>query len=166
MIEPPPPGEEPRNDLPYEVFPMEIVFNSEDPAFNNYSKVIGPEGGVFHFPWGHLAFPPGALNEELIIRVNSEFIFWDSMINVYFFNPHGTDFNVPVELEIRYFNLDEINPDRVFLSYYDEEREKWVIAGHMDHHPETHCFRGFIEHFSRYSLSTNQRPIEQQLEQP
>ena len=142
-------------------FMMFKAYETGDEAFTSVVKTVGPMGDLFRFPWGHLDFPPNALDEPVQISVSSQFMFWNTLENVYFFQPHGLEFNVPVEIEIRYFNLDGIDPDLVSLSYYDEELGRWVIATHMTHYPEEHAFRGMIEHFSRYSLSTNNRPIQQ-----
>lgn len=145
----------------YPGFRMFVVYESGDAEFTTVSKMMYPSGGMFQFPWGHLDFPPGALSEPIEISVSSQFMFWNTLDNIFFFQPHGIDFSVPVEIEIRYFNLDDINPDLVNLSYFDEDLGRWVLATHMIHYPEEHAFRGMIEHFSRYSLSTNNRPLEQ-----
>jgi hypothetical protein len=131
----------------------------EAPAASQYEFEIGYSGGRCEFPWGYLDFPPGALNQWQRISVSGDFVFWWTLQNVYLFEPHGISFSQPVEIEIRYFNLEGIDPDRVNLSYYDEDLGKWRVAGHMDNYPDEHCFRGVIHHFSRYSLSTNGKPL-------
>ncbi|MCD4655543.1 hypothetical protein K8T06_16605 [bacterium] len=130
-----------------------------DPNHQTFSKVVGPEGDQVHFPWGHLDIPSGALNISTEIVVSGDFMFWWTLQNTYDFQP-SLEFSIPVDIEIRYFNLNGIHPDRVKLTYYDEEAQCWQIACHMTHVPDEHCFRGQIEHFSRYSLSTNNRPLQ------
>ncbi|MBN1551762.1 hypothetical protein JW979_09850 [bacterium] len=131
-----------------------------------YSGFVNQNGGLVAFPWGHLEFPPNAVDEEYNIFISGDFMFWFTLQNVYLFGPEGLTFNEPVLLEIRYFNLDGIDdPERVSLSYYDDELGKWRVYTHMDFFPEHHCFRGYINHFSRYSLSTNGRPVQFILEQ-
>jgi len=130
-----------------------------DPNHQTFSKVVGPIGGFVHFPWGHLYFPTGALQQLVEVTVSGDFMFWWTLQNIYEFMP-CMSFELPVDIEIRYFNLDGIDPDRVKLVYYDEDTGKWRLATHMTHYPEEHCFRGQITHFSRYSLSTNNRPLQ------
>ncbi|MBN1356991.1 hypothetical protein JXA40_12085 [bacterium] len=129
------------------------------PPTSQYLTVLGPEGGRLEFPWGYLDFPCGALDHVQEIAVSGDFIFWWTLQNVFLFEPHGLEFNMPVEFEIRYFNLEGIDPENVNLTYYDEDLGKWRIATHMNHFESEHCFRGEIDHFSRYSLSTNGRPL-------
>lgn len=136
-----------------------------DPNHQTFSKSIGPDGGMVFFPWGHLNFPEGALNDVTEITVTGDFMFWWTLQNIYEFHP-SMNFNVPVDVELRYFNLDQIDPERVKLVFYNEETQKWQIACHMTHFPEEHCFRGQIDHFSRYSLSTNNRPLQGTTLQP
>jgi len=112
-----------------------------------------------------LDFPQGALNQNTEIVVTGDFMFWWTLQNIYEFLP-SMDFDIPVPIEIRYFNLDNINPDRVKLTYFDEEDQSWKLACHMTHYPDEHCFRGQVEHFSRYSLSTNNRPLQEVILQP
>jgi len=135
-----------------------------DPNHQMFEKYIGFEGGIFEFPWGHIIFPRGALSYGEVIRVSGDFMFWWTLHNIYEFAPH-MEFNLPVEIEICYYNLDGIpHPDRVHLSYFDEESERWRPAAHMVCFPDEHCFRGSISHFSRYSLSTNSQPLQQVLQ--
>jgi len=136
-----------------------------DPNHQTFSKVVGPEGGYVHFPWGYLNFPAGALDESTNVVVSGDFMFWWTLQNIYDFQP-DIEFNVPVPIEIRYFNLENINPDRIKLTYFDEEEQCWKLACHMTHYPDEHCFRGQVEHFSRYSLSTNNRPLQEVILQP
>ncbi|MBN1295515.1 hypothetical protein JXA80_01965 [bacterium] len=130
-----------------------------DPNHQTFTTWIGPDGGYVSFPWGHLFFPIGAINQATEITVTGDFMFWWTIQNIYEFSP-DIEFQVPVDIEIRYFNLDGIDPDRVKLVYFDEELEKWRLACHMTHFPAEHCFRGQVDHFSRYSLSTNNRPLQ------
>lgn len=136
-----------------------------DPNHQSFSKVVGSAGGFVHFPWGHLHFPPGALPHLEEITVTGDFMFWWTLQNIYEFLP-SMSFDIPVDIEIRYFNLDGIDPDKVKLVYYDENTGKWCLATHMTHYPDEHCFRGQIQHFSRYSLSTNNRPLQGTTLQP
>ena len=130
-----------------------------DPNHQSFSKIIGPAGGTINFPWGYLFFPPNALNDLVNVQVTGDFMFWWTLENMYQFYP-SMEFNLPVDIEIRYFSLDGIDPDQVRLRWFDEITGKWRIATHMTHVWEEHCFRGQIEHFSRYSLSTNNRPLQ------
>jgi len=139
---------------------VEVDTMTGDPNHQTFRKTIGVEGGLFQFPWGHLDFPVGALNQQEEITVSGDFMFWWTIQNIYNFEPDMT-FDEPVAIELRYFNLEGINPNRINLSFYDEEMGRWRVATHMDHFEDEHCFRGEITHFSRYSLSTNNVPLEE-----
>ncbi|MBN1878585.1 hypothetical protein JW823_00565 [bacterium] len=136
-----------------------------DPNHQSFSKIVGPAGGYVYFPWGYLNFPPGALEDLVNIQVTGDFMFWWTLENIYQFYP-SMQFNVPVEIEIRYFNLEGIDPEQIRLSWFDEITGTWRLACHMTHCWEQHCFRGQIDHFSRYSLSTNNRPLQGIVLQP
>ncbi len=139
------------------------VSKENNPGF--YHADVDFFGGFLNFPWGGLSFPMGAVMQPTTVWVSGAFQFRQTLANSYWFGPSGTEFHQPVTIEIRYFSLDGItDPDRVNLSYYDEETGKWRIATHMFYFPEEHCFRGEIQHFSRYSLSTNGRPVYYYLE--
>jgi len=143
-----------------EIIQVYIDTLSGDPNHQTFSAVIGVDGGRFNFPWGYLDFPQNAVDGDTQISVSGDFMFWWTLQNIYDFLP-GMEFNYPVDIELRYFNLpDGINPEMVSLSYYDEDLGKWRIASHMDHFEGEHCFRGSIQHFSRYSLSSNNRPLK------
>ena len=139
---------------------VRINHEGDTEVFQTYVPV---SGGSVSFPFGFLHFPPGALSEGQFISIEGSFKFWSTIRNSYTFSPEGLVFNVPVELELKYYNLEGTNPDLLNLCYYDEETGKWRIAVNMTHYPNEHCFRGDIEHFSRYSLSTNGRPLQQQI---
>ncbi len=143
------------------VLEIRIDTMTGDPNHQTFTRIVDVQGDRFEFPWGHLIFPPYALNETTAITVSGDFMFWWTLQNIYEFQPEMT-FNEEVEIELRYFNLPEnVDPNRINLSYYDEETGRWRIATHMTHHSNEHCFRGMITHFSRYSLSTNNRPLEE-----
>jgi hypothetical protein len=143
---------------------LEVETTTGEPNHQEFSFDVGPSGGMLYFPWGYVNIPEGALEDWRTITVAGEFMFTWTLRNEYSFEPR-TQFLIPITLEIRYFNLDGINPENVNLSYYDEESGRWRVAGHMIHYPEDHAFRGEITHFSRYSLSVNGKPVQQAVEQ-
>jgi hypothetical protein len=144
---------------PFQGFDIRIETMTGDPNHQEFSYYVGPPGGFLAFPWGYLDIPEGALSDWRTITVSGEFMFTWTLRNIYSFEPR-TEFLIPVTLEIRYFDLTGIDPDFVNLTYFDEETQRWRPAGMMTHFAGEHAFRGSIEHFSRYSLSVNGRPIE------
>ena len=118
-----------------------------NPNHQSFTTFIDYWGGELFFPWGYMSFPVGAIDTGEIITVTGDFMFWETLQNHYEFFPAGLEFNSQVFIEIRYFNLEGINPNLISLSYFDENLQKWRIAAAMTHFPDEHCFRGYLEHF-------------------
>ena len=109
-------------------------------------KTVG--GGRYGF-----YFPEGAVSQTTTITISE----WDSHVLDVEFGPHGTQFNLPVTLEIDYSSTnadpdsDNYNGAIPAFYWFDQENDVWVeIQGDTD--TENLIYTVELEHFSRYSL--------------
>ena len=98
---------------------------------------------------GHFHHPPPPPDEKPIFR------------NIYDFGPSGTTFDVPATLTVNYRCMPPIDGDTLVLTYYNEDTQRWEIVSTMTHDPANKSFSGYINHFSRYSLSANGQVLQQ-----
>lgn len=94
-------------------------------------------------------FEPNALPQDLLISVS-----WcDGQFCEGVFNPHGTQFNQPVRVELSYKRavLRGIDENDLKVYYYNEDTDLWeYIGGEVD--TENKVIVVYLEHFSRYAI--------------
>ncbi len=69
------------------------------------------------------------------------------------FDPHVSQFNSPVYVELSYKNTDltDTNEDDLRIYYYNESTELWeYIGGTVD--KDRKVVTGYVDHFSRYAI--------------
>lgn len=99
--------------------------------------------------YSKLVFEPNALPEDMTITIT----YW---IDEYFegvFDPHGTQFNEPVRVELSYRNADltGIDENDLKIYYYNESLNIWeYVGGEID--AENKLVICYLEHFSRYAI--------------
>ncbi|MDZ7266403.1 MAG: hypothetical protein ONB48_03990 [candidate division KSB1 bacterium] len=137
-------GEEDDDDLDF------LLVARRDPAEEGVSRrVIGPEGGVLPHAAHRLEVPAGALETptELTFAVPlSDTLMFD-------LGPHGTQFNVPVNLVFSYRNADltGVNPAMLQVYYYNPAGPHYeAIPTQVD--TVNMVVIGYTDHFSRYAL--------------
>ncbi len=120
------------------------------------SKWIGPWGGTISVgnP-GHgiskLSVPFGALNTW--VQIN---FWWEStgfLQGGADFSPHGTNFNLPVRVELSYKGADltGVNEDNLEIRYYNEGTGQWEFIGN-EVDTSKKVVIGYTDHFSRYAI--------------
>ena len=69
------------------------------------------------------------------------------------FSPHGTNFNLPVRLELSYKDADltGVNEDSLEVRYYNETTELWELIGDQVDKVNKMVI-GYTNHFSRYAI--------------
>ncbi len=120
------------------------------------SKWIGPRGGTI---WlgdrvhgiSKLSVPFGALDTWVSIN-----FWWEStgfLEGGADFSPHGTQFNLPVRVQLSYKDADlgDIDENDLEIRYYNEETGEWEFIGN-EVDTSKKVVIGYTDHFSRYAI--------------
>ena len=111
-------------------------------------KIIGPDGGKVNVQGDKLIVPAGALDVETPISMAMTS---DDVSRVdYEFGPHGTVFNVPVELRLSWSTLRDMTSADLTLYYYEESSGTWVEETTAIWDDNGKKASLFIDHFSKY----------------
>ncbi len=115
---------------------------------------INPKkGGVIQLGGGsELRIPKGALDERTLIGMiaTRETIQGKSDSKAFTFTPHGTNFNVPIELVLSWREFDGQD---VILYYFNEVTGEWEVNGQGVWDPASRTVTIRLHHFSRYALA-------------
>jgi hypothetical protein len=132
---------------------MTLVYASE----NHYKeKLIKADiGGIITAgdgaPGTKLDIPAGALSADTIISMD---VSSDSVAETQFnFGPHGTVFNQPVELQLSWQtlnNLQDLSSQDLVLYYYDESLGQWLEETTAVWDDNGKKATVYIDHFSYY----------------
>lgn len=135
---------------------------------SHYSEafVSVDSGGILTFFNGNLSIAPESIAQDMTIwariyRLNRHGFFK----RIYNFGPSGTTFDPEAILTLSYSELGPLYPNTLELKVFNETTGFWDVASHMVNHPESKCFVGPIEHFSRYSLSGNGQVLAPEIEE-
>lgn len=99
--------------------------------------------------YSKLIFPPNAVSEDMTISLE----FWIDDFFEGLFEPHGTNFDEPVRVELSYKNADLTGVDENGLQiyYYNESIGLWEhVGGEVD--TANKIVVCYLEHFSRYAI--------------
>jgi hypothetical protein len=66
------------------------------------------------------------------------------------FEPHGTTFNQPVEIQLSWATMKDISVDDLILYYYNEKRGKWLEEKTAVFDAEAKTATLYVDHFSYY----------------
>jgi len=108
------------------------------------------EGGKVCLDRHTVIIPPGALKYDTEISISEpdpEYVLAD-------FGPDGLRFSKPVQLTMRYGNLDlhEVSEDDLTIYWYNPRNKRWIdLNGQVDKNGQS--VRVWTDHFSRYALS-------------
>lgn len=112
---------------------------------------VGGEIVVGNTVLGHskLVFEPNALPQDMTISITYRKEEYCEGI----FEPHGTQFNEPVLVELSYRNADvsDYDENELRIYYYNESTGLWeLVGGTVDVANKTVSV--YLEHFSRYAI--------------
>jgi hypothetical protein len=96
-----------------------------------------------------LVVPEGALTETTIISME---VCTDRSSYISFtFGPHGTNFDVPVEIQLSWVALKDldVNEDWI-LWYWDEALNEWLEENSAVFDPKRKTLTLYVDHFSYY----------------
>lgn len=99
--------------------------------------------------YSSITFAPNALPQDMTISLS----WWIDEFFEGVFEPHGTQFNEPVRIQLSYKNADltGINENELKIYYYNESTHIWeYIGGDVD--PVNKVIVCYLEHFSRYAI--------------
>jgi hypothetical protein len=121
---------------------------TNEPKIYHGEGLIGPAGGTIHVHGNTKAiFPEGALDNDVYITVEVEVYNSENKIH-YIFGPHGTVFNVPVQLEMSWSYLNDY--DGPLQLWYLEDNLGWVIVEDaIIEETNSRCIV-YVDHFSEY----------------
>jgi hypothetical protein len=119
-------------------------------------QMITPVGGQIElgnpaFGLSSLTFYPFSVTKNVIVR-----FWWEStgfLEGGCEFSPHGTQFLIPVKLELSYKDaeLGSVNEDDLKIYYYHEDTGIWeALNSTVDKEAKT--VTAYLEHFSRYAI--------------
>jgi hypothetical protein len=95
-----------------------------------------------------LIVPEGALTETTTLSME---VWSDRTSYIRFhFEPHGTEFQVPVQLELSWTALKDVSVDDLMLYYWDDEQGKWVEETRAEFNEKTKKATLYLDHFSYY----------------
>lgn len=118
-------------------------------------------GGTLNFRNGALIIPPMSIDETKVIGARTYSLeHGDFFKKIYEFDPSGTTFDPPATLILNYCDLGPIVPESIILRVFNDHTGQWEIASMMVNDPVNRTFTGYIEHFSRYSLSGNGQVLQ------
>lgn len=119
-----------------------------EPKVYNGEGWIGPAGGTISVTGGTKAvFPEGALDDDVYITVTVEVYESEQKIH-YIFGPHGTVFNAPVELTVKWSYLD--NYEGPLELWYLEDNDTFsLVENAVENITQSRIFLK-VDHFSEY----------------
>ncbi len=122
-------------------------------GLRNEDWINPKKGGVIKLGGGSkLCIPKGALNDRTLIGMiaTRETIQGKGDSKAFTFTPHGTNFNVPVELVLSWREFDG---EDIVLYYFNEMTGAWEINGQGVWDPASKTVTIQLHHFSRYALA-------------
>ena len=121
---------------------------SSEPKVYHGEGWIGPAGGTISITGGTKAtFPAGALDKEAYITVTAEVYSNENKIH-YIFGPHGTVFNQPVELTVKWSYLDDYEGP-LELWYLEDNGEVILVEDAIVSETTSRIIFN-VNHFSEY----------------
>ncbi|MBC8235766.1 hypothetical protein H8E77_39970 [bacterium] len=98
-----------------------------------------------------IIFPSKCVSEDTLVSIERNTI--DSRKVDFTFQPHGLQFNKPVEIKLSWSSLKNVEPEDLILYYYNDEIGEWVEETKaVWKNNQKHCELR-IKHFSSYYYS-------------
>lgn len=123
------------------------MFHPESRGYKK-SQITLDQGSKFTIPKNALTPPKGMWGQDVIISLSVEVTDEADELNVTF-GPHGSQFDPPAELRIKYDQLGNQVPN---LFYIDEDGE-YIEQSPDDIDEQGQFIIIYLHHFSRYALS-------------
>jgi hypothetical protein len=128
--------------------PVIELLRCEPRDFASDAAIIGPNGGSLHVGEHELVIPKGALQEEVLISAEAP---TSSLVDVQF-EPHGLEFQQPVQLKLSYKGCVRPTISDFLVAYLGQGNQLLELLPSHDMRLDGEVDAD-IEHFSRYAIA-------------